>query len=446
MRSPIKFFVLALMSLAASAALNAQDGTAFGSYSPYSVFGLGDLAVPGTAYNKMMGGTGIADRNNRVINYLNPAAISARDTLSFMLDFGLNEKNTLYKLPGSSSTDVRATQDAYNVVNMNHLIMSFPIWKNSAFAIGITPLSDVGYGIATRETNDKLVSTVGDILYEKDGYGSVYQTFIGAGATFWKRLSVGAQGMFNFGTINRLSYVYFNTDSYQRTVEAGVTSSLRGFSGKFGLQYEQPLGKSHSVIIGGTYQLASNLGGEVDNLVTAASGSTTDTLKYVTTANAGILVPAEMGCGISIKDKTKWTVNLDYSHQDWGKTTFQATPGIDFAPARQQSFRFGFEYTPNRYDIRYYSKRITYRAGAYYTRSYYSIGGNQICASGVTFGVSLPVFRYYNAVQLGMDLGQRGALDSGFFKDDTGLIREYYLNFHISFSLHDIWFQKVLYN
>jgi hypothetical protein len=180
--------------------------------------------------------------------------------------------------------------------------------------------------------------------------------------------------------------------------------------------------------------------------VTAISGSTTDTLKYVSTANAGILVPAEMGVGITFKNKTKWTFGFDYTRQDWSKTTFQATPGIDFVPSLAQSFRFGMEYTPNRYDIRYYSNRITYRAGAYYTRSYFSIGGNQICSSGVTFGISLPVFRLYNAVQIGVDLGQRGALDAGFLKDDTGLVREYYANFHISFTLHDLWFQKVLYN
>ena len=69
--------------------VSAQDG-AYSSYSPYSVFGVGDIARQGTAYNKSMGGVGIASRNNRFINYLNPAAVAARDTLSFMLDFGVS--------------------------------------------------------------------------------------------------------------------------------------------------------------------------------------------------------------------------------------------------------------------------------------------------------------------------------------------------------------------
>ncbi|MCI2121953.1 MAG: hypothetical protein LKK19_04555, partial [Bacteroidales bacterium] len=422
------------------------EGTALGSYSPYSLFGIGNYCAQGTAYNRMMGGIGIGERNNRVINYLNPAAITARDTLSFMMDFGLNEENTLYKIPSSASTSVESTQDAFNVVNMNHIIATFPIYKKSAFIIGISPLSDVGYEIETRETSDDLLASAGDIIYEKNGSGSIYQAFAGAGVTLWDRLSLGMQGMFNFGTLNRFSYVYFNTNDYQRTVKLGTKAVLRGFSGKIGAQYEFPLGNSYSVVLGGTYRLASSIGGDVEHLVTAISGSTTDTLRDVTGDNGGILIPAEFGGGISISNGSKWSAGFDYTYQDWSKTTFDETPGIAFSPVPEHSFRFGFEYTPNRYDIRYYRKRITYRGGAYYNRTYYSFDGHRISSSGITFGVSLPVFRLYNAVQIAVDFGQRGALENGFFKDDTGLIREYYFNLHVSFSLHDIWFLKVLYD
>lgn len=78
--------------------VHAQDETygTYGSYSPYSIFGIGDISKEGTAYNKSMGGVGIATRNRRFINYLNPAAVTARDTLSFMADFGLSQSNKLF--------------------------------------------------------------------------------------------------------------------------------------------------------------------------------------------------------------------------------------------------------------------------------------------------------------------------------------------------------------
>ena len=74
---------------------SAQDGT-YGAYSPYSIYGVGEVSKGGTAYTRSMGGVGIASRNKRFINITNPAAVTARDTLSFMADFGLVQKNTLF--------------------------------------------------------------------------------------------------------------------------------------------------------------------------------------------------------------------------------------------------------------------------------------------------------------------------------------------------------------
>ena len=45
----------------------AQDGT-YGAYSPYSIYGIGEISKQGTAYNRSMGGVGIAARNRRFIN------------------------------------------------------------------------------------------------------------------------------------------------------------------------------------------------------------------------------------------------------------------------------------------------------------------------------------------------------------------------------------------
>lgn len=112
----------------------AQQGT-YGAYSPYSIFGIGDISKEGTAYNKSMGGTGIATRNRRFINYLNPAAVTARDSLAFMADFGLVQKNTIYR-----QGDIKSGNNTFNVYDF---VLSFPIYRSSAFMVGITPYSDV---------------------------------------------------------------------------------------------------------------------------------------------------------------------------------------------------------------------------------------------------------------------------------------------------------------
>ena len=126
----------------------AQSG-AYGAYSPYSIYGIGEISKQGTAYNKSMGGVGIAARNKRFINYLNPAAVTARDTLSFMADFGLSQKNTAFAQDGVKS--------AKNTFNVYDFVMSFPIYKSSAFMVGITPFSDVGYDFSSVETDQNII-------------------------------------------------------------------------------------------------------------------------------------------------------------------------------------------------------------------------------------------------------------------------------------------------
>ena len=72
-----RIFLLSVF-LIISVCVSAQDGT-YGAYSPYSIYGIGDISQEGTAFNKSMGGVGLATRNRRFINYLNPAAVTARD-------------------------------------------------------------------------------------------------------------------------------------------------------------------------------------------------------------------------------------------------------------------------------------------------------------------------------------------------------------------------------
>ena len=89
-----RIFLLSVF-LIISVCVSAQDGT-YGAYSPYSIYGIGDISQEGTAFNKSMGGVGLATRNRRFINYLNPAAVTARDSLSFMAYFCLQQSNKVY--------------------------------------------------------------------------------------------------------------------------------------------------------------------------------------------------------------------------------------------------------------------------------------------------------------------------------------------------------------
>ena len=117
---------IAAAALLLALPLSAQNGT-YNGFSPYSVYGVGDLHAAGTAYNASMGGVGIATRNKRFVNTMNPASATARDSLSFMADFGLSGKFSLF-----TQGDLHNTK---TLLNINNFVISFPMWRHTAFMV-----------------------------------------------------------------------------------------------------------------------------------------------------------------------------------------------------------------------------------------------------------------------------------------------------------------------
>ena len=160
--------------------------------------------------------------------------------------------------------------------------------------------------------------------------------------------------------------------------------------------------------------------------------------------NSGINIADELGVGLSFRKGDKWSVELNYLRSGWNASGMDSAPGfavksdVDFSTTATNSIRAGFEIVPNRNDIRYYGKRITYRAGAYYDQSYYKLDGNRVDSFGVTLGASLPINRLYNGITVGVDIGQKGSLKHS-------MVRERYVMFVIGFNIHDLWFHKPKY-
>lgn len=433
----IERILLLSVFLIISVCASAQSGT-YGAYSPYSIFGIGNISKEGTSFNKSMGGVGIATRNKRFINYLNPAAVTARDSLAFMGDFGLSQSNTVF-----AQGDVRSAKNTFNIYDF---VLSFPIYRSSAFMVGITPYSDVGYDFSHIEKDKEIIGNTGNITYDSYGTGSVYQLFAGAGATFWKRFSVGAEVIFLFGNIDKVTNMNYSNSSY-RSLNSGNDLTVRGVTGKFGLQYEQKLGSNVSMIVGATYRMGSKVRGYSTDYRYATQSTVTDTLRYSvdTLKNSGLRFGDEIGVGISFKGGDRWCAEFNYLRSDWRSSGMDSATGFSsvgssvFTTTVSNSIRAGFEIVPNRNDIRYYFRRCAYRAGVYYDQAYYKLDGNNVNSIGLTLGITLPVFKWYNGISLGVDLGQRAS-------KRNNMIRERYAAFTVGFNIHDIWFQKPRYN
>jgi hypothetical protein len=418
-------------------AVFAEDG-AYSAFTPYSVYGIGNMSKPGTAFNMSMGGVGIATRNRRFVNTLNPASVTARDTLSFMADFGLSGQATSYRQGDLKSFN--------NILNINDFVISFPIYKSSAFMIGLTPYTNVGYKFSYIEQDPDIIGHTGTLGYSANGYGSIYQLFAGGGVTLFDNLSLGAQFIYYFGNIDKTVDLIFG-DSSSRSIYSGYVLQLNGTTAKLGLQYEKPISSGHTLTLGATYKFGSKIKGHVTDFAYANLSSQTDTIRNNVSSPAenNLKFAGELGVGLSLRRAEKWSAEIDYLRSDWSGSGFDSASGFasvgvnTFSASSSQSIRAGFELTPNRNDIRYMYKRWTYRLGAYYDESYYRFNGNTVTAYGITLGMTIPVYMGYNGITVGLEFGQRGRVTDN-------MIRERYFGFNVGFNIFDIWFRKQRYD
>ncbi|MBQ9474707.1 MAG: hypothetical protein IJU69_00420 [Bacteroidales bacterium] len=434
-RISVSVLALLLLAVGISFGQNSSGGT-FVSSTPYSVYGVGDIMQSGSSYNASMGGVGVALRSNRFINPVNPASITERDSLSVMADVSIGLDNKIFTQSGRSS--------ASNTFTVRSLMVSMPIWRSSAFYFGMMPYSGTGYS-ATFQEEGSIIANTGAIHNVYTGKGGMYKLFVGAAAEFWDRVSIGAEYIRYFGDIQK-NYSRDIVSSNYLDSNYDYELSLGGNSGRFGLQYEQPLGKDFALGIGATYTLSAKLGGTISESVYSGATQNNTVVDTLSQRNPPVRLSDELAAGISFKWSDKLVIGFDYTRSDWSNSLFDKVDGLavngvggfSFKPCVAQSFRFGAEFTPNRSDIRYYMKRVSYRIGAYYKTEGYTIGDNPVTAFGLTLGATLPVFRWHNGITVAVDLGQRGS-------PGGGLIRERYVNFTLGINLYDIWFRKPKY-
>ena len=419
----------------------AGDGGSYAGYTPYSIYGIGDLSMPGTAYNKTMGGVGIASRNHRYVNVLNPAAVTARDSLAFMSDFSIYENNKILSQDGHTS--------ANNLFNINNFLVSFPLFyskvADGAMMVGIRPYSSTGYSFGYYDTNPQAIASVGNISHSYTGLGSIYQVYATVGAEFFDRFSAGAEFIHYFGNVKK-TYTETLTDAAALGISKVSDMTLSANTAKFGLQYEQPVGNKMTLGIGAVYSLDARLGGYLTNSVTSGETTKSSTVDTLANLSTKAYLAGEAGVGLSIVYGNKFRAEVDYTRSDWTRSGFEGITGLAvggpsgplFTSGVSESLRAGVEYIPNPGDIRYYHKLIAYRAGVYFTKEYFSYSGNPVYTRGITLGVTLPVFRWNNGLTLGMDFGQRGSLKNN-------MVKETYVGFSLGFNLFDVWFQQPRY-
>lgn len=396
--------------------------------SPYTRFGVGDLSDQVFTSNAAMGGVGHALRSSRHINPMNPASYTSVDSLSFMFDIGFSMKSCNYEENNIKSNARNSSFD--------YLAIQFRLHPRIGMAIGFTPFSTVGYNFNT--TNNVSNSNDVTVTNTYTGDGGTNLVFGGLGFKIIDNLSIGAN----------IGYLYGKQEySTTATISNGgdYTINYRNLNVKsykldLGLQYTQPFNKDNSLTLGLSYSLGHNL-----NSTEVIGTQVTDGSSYSSTSEnsyyKGYDIPSTYGIGLAYQYKDKLTVAADYTLQEWSKAKLSSVAGMY---NDRNKIAVGFEYTPNRLEKNFF-KKISYRAGAYYTSPYikipdnvegnsYSDGAREI---GVSAGFGFPLSLFQRKTVLSIT-GQYINLSPS----SSNLMSENRFVIKIGLTLNEPWFMK----
>ncbi len=379
--------------------------------SVYTAFGIGKLNNSGLIKNQGMGGTGLAQSSDNFINILNPASLTGIDSLNMLIDIGLGIGKANYK------TNEGNGNSTYG--GLSNISLAFRSSNHTFTGFGLSQYSSIGYNIITSEN---INGSLDNVSKEYRGDGGIDQVYLSNAILINKNLSLGLKISYLFGQIKK-------TETFASQVIGGklaieYADYIKQFSFEPGFQYQFKV-KGNKIRLGATY--CPEIQFTTNREVTTSSSS-----------GAGIFeeqraddykVPTNVAGGLSISNKMGMTLAFDYRYMNWADITYSSK-----AASLKDSHRFsgGAEY---RNAESRNANPFLWQFGGYVEDSYIRVEGRSIIDAGVNFGVGIPMKNSKSYVNIGINMGRRGATDNS-------VITENYYGINISLSMVEYWFRK----
>jgi len=401
--------------------------------TPYSKFGVGNVSPRFNHILGSMGGVGYALQHPYYINFKNPAALAAFDSLSFIADFSFSAVNQQLK-------NDKLTQSG-TFAQFDYLAIGLPILKVWRMSAGIMPYSDVGYGILETRKIDSLGTDKNVTLnYQYKGTGGLHLFYWGNAFKVCKGLTLGMNLSYLFGTINTSSYSEYSTEHTLNT----MINNFRYLDGIYiagGVQYHTSFKEKHSIGLGAVYENSIKVWSRENLIVLNYFGTynpnlSFDTVRYETGKKASkstVKLPQVFGGGLSYGYKDRILASVDVSWQNWKKFSMKNS---NDKFQNNWITAFGVQYVPNPSSSKYFNK-INFRVGARYATGYFVVKNHAISEFAVSFGLGFPIrtFTSRSSVNVMFEYNRIGMVQNNLILQNC-----YRLSFN--FILQEKWYQR----
>ena len=433
----LRFLIILFLFTATAMGVKAQS-TATTS-SPYSRYGIGDINPMLLPQNKAMGGIGVATNTISGFFNVNPLNPASNGSIGLtVIDVGVDGNFTTLDKTGFAS------QKNANF-KLSHIAFGIPLSKRSAVTFGLMPYSELGY--AYRQIAPNLgtgsAADTNAVNYIYNGDGGLSRAFLGYGFGIGKHLSVGASASYIFGNLKERQSTEIPNLAGTLNSRIEESNSIKGFNYDFGVQYGIDFSERKRLTLGYSASAQTKLNSVNSYIVssyyrdaTGDEGVATDSLVNVQQPSAKIQLPMINRFGIAYQNMGKFLIGADYTMSNWSKLS---VAGVNKGLKDSRTFNIGGQITPNANSLNSYLAAVDYRLGFVYDQTYLNINNTDIKRYAATFGVGLPLRSATNSsfykINIGAEIGKRGTLVNS-------LIKENYINVHLSFTLNDKWFTK----
>ncbi|MDO4770617.1 hypothetical protein [Porphyromonas sp.] len=399
--------------------------------SPYSRFGYGLLNTPVSTALKGMGGAAIGVQSDKIVNFANPAAYAASDSLSFIMDIGVSANWSRYG-------DGKVSKSAI-LGNLDYLAMQFSLYKDRLiFSTGIVPFSTAGYGLKNliRIENSERPGEMFQQTFK--GTGSIQSLYGGLGAKVFGGLSLGANVRYTFGAITHTSQTTPSSTLFNRTLKSSdIRVSALSFD--FGAQYKLTYGDENYIVLGATFSPAAKMSPELTLVENKNAGAAIQPEIIKKELKPDTELPLKAGFGVSWNKGNKLLLASDVQMTRWG-----SVPNI-FANDKlmlKDSYKvsLGAEYSKDRFS-RDYADKIIYRGGVNYETSYTDLPiVGKVDRVGAALGIGLPVSPYNERTSyVNLSLEYIKGLPSG----GNNVFSEDMVRLSLSINFSETWFKKL---
>ena len=402
-----------------------------GVNSPLTRYGFGQLSDQALGGNKSIGGIGIGLRNNTQINAINPASYSAITAYTFLFEAGVSLQNANFS---NGNVKLNAKNSSFD-----YLAMQFRLFKNMGMTIGFLPYSNVGYNFSSTSKleSESIWDDPTMVTRSYVGDGGLHQAFMGVGYEILPNFSIGANLSYMFGNFSHKISANFddgNIFARSRTYYAEVSDIKLDF----GTQYTLKFNPKNQATIGATYSLGKDLhaiNSYISDKKLNGSSVISDSVTHISNA---FQLPHAYGVGATYTYDDRLIIGADFLLQKFSQTRFFGKNG---ELADRMKWAAGVQYLPDPMSNNFL-KQIKYSAGAYYSKPYVKVDGQEATREyGVGGGITFPIstrFGLFTQHTIISIIGEWVKVAPQI----SNVLTENYLRLSLGITFNERWFMK----